>query len=154
MASLVPQVTSALIDVLGAGLGSAVTVYDGPEPRAEDQAQILVVGWTEDDDTTDAPQSFGPMATTRPRNQEITVPCLLRLWTGDVDATAIRAARVSVYALFATVESVIRTNPNLSLSMVTSYLRTQIVSERHRARQVHNGLHSEILFTVQADCRI
>ncbi len=153
MASLVPAVIDALLGYFRASFDDEI-VFDGAEPRPDDAALALVVGWNDTDDTTDVTQSIATLGTARSRNQVILIPCLLRHWTGDNGTTDVAAARTAVYATFATIETQLRTTPDLGLSQSTSYMRAQIVTERHRNRQHNNGLHADVLFTIQADCRI
>ena len=127
-----------------------VDLFDGVEGRADDALAILVVGHTGEDDSIDFEQEVGPLGTTRPKDEITTVPCLLRVWTGD-EAPA--TCRASAKTLYDTVQNLVRDTPGLAMASSLS-VRTQITGGSYKQPLTDRGRAGEIRFTVRVTCRI
>lgn len=131
-------------------IGSDVIVFDGPEVdnRPEDVDAYLVIGVPGDgpqsgDRSGQVDHAFGPMASTRPRDETGLVECRAVAQLGDVDTSG---ARTAALALVAAVEDQLRTTPTLGLD--PAWMRWAAVT-RHELRQyLSGGSVCEIDFTV------
>jgi hypothetical protein len=111
--ALFTQATAALPDRL---------VVDGFGATNDYNSNVLMVGVDDPDATSsarsvDTGQSPGPMATTRPRDEQGSITCAALSWTGSTDQ---KAARDAAFATLAAVENLLRADPTIG---VTGYRR-------------------------------
>lgn len=168
----VPQVIDALI-ALGRALpghrapdgttsGKLVTVYDGPEIRATDDAADdawVVIGWsgTGAEDLEPAAQSNlsrGPIAATnRPRNEVVTINCLASVRRGE----SAKLARDMVSAELDAFAGICRGDPSLGINTAGTIggVRTiAYVTAGTLTQYLLDGYVAEWNFTVTYDARV
>lgn len=116
--SVIPALIDALVVAARAALPS-VRVFDGVGVT-DDPGDFLMVG-VDDPDTeghafaAESQQEFGPMGTTRPRDERGQVTCAAFSWNGSSDP---KAARDAAYASVEALASACRTNPSLGVAGV------------------------------------
>ena len=128
---------------------SGVTVYDGPEIDSSDPLVWLSVGHdgTEDGEviafnTKNEYKQLGAKS----MFEEGYINCVLAVWNGDVNISALRTqARTYISA----VDTVIRTDPSFGGIVLWSGLDSQTVSYN----QTTSGAEVKILFTIYYKAR-
>lgn len=154
--SVVPQLIDALVSGLTTALATSnVRVIDG-YGTGDDASDFLMVGI--DDPTSSEPagaatagQTPGPMATTRPRDQEGAVWCAAYSWNGDADQ---KAARDAAYSYVAAVENLLRSNPNLGIAAGGYFVAQMGSDERLMQNQNPNGAEAGVIFNITFTARI
>ena len=120
-------VTDALVALLKAvpALADPVRVYDGPATNTDTMwTQAIFVGFSGDWHATPLgqtnPGSYTAMLINHERPyvgptsnfEQLEIECVAAIWTGDTD---VQGARNQVLALWATVETVTRTDPSIGI---------------------------------------
>lgn len=154
--SVIPQLIDALVSNLTTSLSaSPVLVIDG-YGTDDDPADFLMIGI--DDPTASGPtasasagQKPGPMATTRPRDQEGQVWCAAYSWNGNGNQ---KQARDAAYTYMAAVENLLRTNPNLGIAAGGYFVAQMGADERLMQNQDQNGAEAGLIFSVKFEARI
>lgn len=152
--SAVPAAIAALLALLRAADGlEGVDILDGPPADDVATRDFLAVGWTGgEDQAAESVQDFNG-AGARTRDEEITVSCLIDVWSGDDGFSVVRDR---AYAILAVVEDAIRaTNtapeaPTLNGAVLWAHLT------RVHLRQTFTdqGARVALGFTVSCHARI
>jgi hypothetical protein len=154
--SVIPQLIDALVSGLTTSLAALpVLVIDG-YGTDDDPSDFLMIGI--DDPLASGPagaatagQTPGPMATTRPRDQEGVVWCAAYSSNGDANQ---KTARDAAYSYMAAVEALLRSNPNLGIAAGGYFVAQMGDDERLMQNQDQNGAEAGLIFNVKFTARI
>lgn len=134
--------------------GTGRPVYDGPEFPGSDYAtepEGLIIGWSSGDEGGVGTQSPIVMAANvNPRDEEATVRCLAWAAYGD----DMNNTRASAFSILADVETLLRTDSDLSLTSSSGFRHATVSSFRVRQRGTTNGFVVEIEFDVTFTARL
>lgn len=157
--SVVPQLIDALVSNLTTALaGKPVIVTDG-YGVTDDPSDFLMVGIEDPTNpasgtSATAQQTYGPSATTRPRNQTGVVWLAAYSWNGNADAGGQKQARDAAYSYVAAVENLLRNNPNLGIAPGGNFVAQMGDVERLLQSQDANGTEAGVIFNVSFFARI
>jgi hypothetical protein len=176
-----PDVFDALLTRMRARVGyrapnewgdAGIPVYDSVESSdsSDDEAAVLVIGWTGDpDDTLVEPsgsitQGRATMGTSHHRNDSGRIGCLIDAYQGEAElsdgTTAPNAtglpgsARTRAFAVLDDLADELRLDPALGLKPTYSSVVIQIGSVDAVAITLSGGVRCRLLFTVTFDARI
>ncbi len=140
---------------------SGTTVYDSLEFSGDHPDSFVIVGyggqdiWSSDDDPgefTRGDVSVRAIATTSPKAEEASIDCLAVYQTGGADVAAARRAAI---AIGTDVDTVLRSDPKLSIGSTSSgqLLWTQVTGWQLRTYMQGSNLVAELRFTLTYHAR-
>ena len=140
----------AVVNQLVTGFTGATTakVYNGRWVTVPD-GDYVTVGWTPDDEGTSGQQVWAGLGN-KARNETIDVPCYVESHSG---ATDVATRRDAAFAIFASLENYIRTDPTLG-GIVPNPGWSQIGNYNDRIEQTETGLTVGVVFHVLVQARI
>lgn len=150
--STVPQLLDALFERATDALPD-ITVLDGPGITS-DPGDYLMIG-VDDPNTpgfaATSNQVPGPMASTRPRDENGSVVCIAYAWNGDGEQ---KAARDSAYSYMAAVEGILRDDPNLGIATGGNFVAQ--MGDLQELSQAPNGsgVDALLIFNISFFARI
>ena len=121
-------------------------VYDGPDRTAENEVDVVFVGFDGDwvsgtFESASINQSWPYLGNTS-RLEDVSVPCCVESWTGDMTP---KTARDRAVVLLAGVETVLRTDPTLGIDGSTVAVLTVGIPYQEPSG---SGYLCRIVFTV------
>ncbi len=145
--SAVPSIIDALVALFQATL--SVPVLDGPESTDSNPEQFVAVGWdagvSAGDTAVQFTQSWVGIGGRR-RDEEAQITCCIVAY----DNTSNKASRDAAFALFATIETQLRAQPQQG----TGVIWDEIAGGAYHPLSSDRGLGALIAFTVHAKSRI
>lgn len=131
VAAAVPATVTRTVD--GATVTSDRQVLLGAAQQADDTREAVYVGWSADpNDLTMArfAQAWAGLGAKR-KNEPVTVPCSVVVWSGDDDPGALAVLLDAAFVLFGLVETALRTDPGLGRPgpFVASIVDGQVVPD-------------------------
>ncbi|WP_062207979.1 hypothetical protein [Streptomyces sp. NBRC 109706] len=155
--SAVPDALGALVEILRAAPGlSGVVVHDGYPGADLEDPDVLVVGWSPENDTAVEMRQDFNAAGARTRDEDFDVLCWLQSWSGDGDAGALGERRARAFGLLAEVENALRaTNeapmaPTLNGTVLWAHLTAGQVQQTRGS----DGATVSVAFRVSCRARI
>lgn len=144
--STVPAALDAMVSLFSAGL-TAVSVHDGPAV-AGDYRDHLSVGWDGDNpEVVEWEQSPAAIRPNHPRDEVFFVACVINAGTGDT----MRDRRSRVFAIFAQIETVLRSNITLGGVVQTAQASGGSLLQESSAE---DGLTAAMRFRIRVKSRI
>ncbi|MDQ0795575.1 hypothetical protein [Streptomyces sp. B1I3] len=153
--SAVPAAIDALLEILREDAELyAVRIFDGPTPTTNFTEQDrLYIGWSPaSDQSAEMQQSFAS-AGGRTRDEDATIACYIETRAGNTD---MRERRLQVFALFALVETALRStdqDPN-AMNLNGAVQWSDITAGSLDQVQSDNGSMAGLSFTVHFRARI
>jgi hypothetical protein len=156
--STIPAVIAWLVETVGAdaaigGADPPVVVSDGPRPDTDEAASAAL--WIGVDD----PGSSAPTAATASqswagigayaKNELLSIPCTIRVWSGANDFVAARAA---AFAILGAVENILRAHASLGGTVLVTL--DGLTGIRLRQQSNAKGVIVDLAFQIDAKSRI
>jgi hypothetical protein len=154
--SRVPALIDALVSRATAELiALPVLVVDG-YGVSDDPSDFLMIGIEEPSIPAagfagSSDQVPGPMASTRPRDENGAVWCAAYSWNGDGIQ---KTARDAAYSYMAAVETLLRADPNLGIATGGNFVAQMGDTQRLTQNQDSNGADALLIFNVSFFARI
>jgi hypothetical protein len=161
-----PDVITALVTLMRATSGyraptvpgTGVPVYDGPQAAVEGahtEPRSLIIGWRPQSDQAGESEQIVEVlaATTRPRTEDGAVWCTASAESGDSDGLA--TVRGQAFAILADVETLTRTNPDLSLGSASGFRWAHAPSQVAVTQlATSQGMACQLVFSITYKARI
>lgn len=155
--SAIPAAIDWLVDTFRAAdtLGAAdpaVLVLDGPENDDTAQPRILWVA-VEDPELPgsgggNSTQSWAGLGAMR-KNEQLSIPCVIRAWNGDGD---VHAARAEAFEVLGAVENIVRGSASLGGHVLVTL--NGVDNLKLRTALDNQGALADLAFTIDAKARI
>lgn len=155
--SVIPAAIDYLVDTFRAAatLGAAappVQVLDGPEVGDMARLQTLWVAVNDIEDVAptsgSSQQSWAGLGAQR-KNEQLSIPCVIRTWNGD---GSVRDARASAFAVLGAVEDIVRGQADLGGLVIVTL--NGVDNLRLRTLVNPDGALADLAFTVDSKARI
>lgn len=150
--SRVPALINAVLAALRSAPGlSGVQVVDGPLVTASAAQEWVFVGYDGDPEgdftTAETEQTWAGLGA-RAKSESISLTCCVLVQRGSAEVST---CRDRTYAIFGSVEDVLRSDPSLGLPSPTT---TQVASDSFHTEQTSNGVQGRLTFAVTCTTRI